>query len=407
MRLRDVRARIRGLVRATCGKAAQENAVPPISVMLKPASSLCNMRCRYCFYHSLANSREMPSHGMMSTDTLANTLKKAFAYADGKPVSLSFQGGEPLLAGKDFFRTADRLIKSLNLKGSPVDVGIQTNGTLIDEEWCAMFRSNGWLVGLSLDGDRAANAYRVDADGEPVFDKVYAAAKLLQKCKVDFNVLCVLTRPTAENIEKVYAFFRRNKFRFLQFIPVLKPLHPAARDAYAASEGAYNAEGSAADSAADGTEEWALTPEAYLAFLKKAFSLYMKDMIDGRYTSVRQFDNFVRLANFGRAEQCGMNGVCSRQFVVEGDGAVYPCDFYCLDEYYMGNVNENDFAELEKTPVAVQFVEESYRRPEKCNDCKYVRMCGGGCKRERNDVDKCGAYREFFDYALPNMKRMR
>lgn len=100
----------------------------------------------------------------------------------------------------------------------------------------------------------------------------------------------------------------------------------------------------------DGSEEWALTSEAYLGFLKKAFSLYMKDMIDGRYTSVRQFDNFVRLANFGRAEQCGMNGGCSRQFVVEGDGAVYPCDFYCLDEYCLGNINETDFAEMEKLP---------------------------------------------------------
>lgn len=374
--------------------------MPPISVMLKPASSLCNMRCRYCFYHSLAQNREMPSHGMMSEDTLKNALEKAFAYADGKPVSLSFQGGEPLLAGKDFFRTAERLIKTLNLKGSPVDVGIQTNGTLLDEEWCRMFARFGWLVGLSLDGDRIANAYRVDAEGGETFDKVYAAAKMLQKNHVEFNVLCVLTRPVAERIERIYSFFRRNKFRHLQFIPVLRPLR-------AVSGVAAGAQTDGANGVAESDEEWALTPEAYLTFLKKAFSLYMKDMIDGRYTSVRQFDNFVRLANFGRAEQCGMNGVCSRQFVVEGDGAVYPCDFYCLDEYCIGNINESDFASLENHPVAVKFVEESLTRTEKCEGCKYLRMCGGGCKRERQDVDKCEAYKEFFDYALPNMKRMR
>lgn len=362
--------------------------MPPISVMFKPASSLCNMRCRYCFYHSVAENREMPSHGMMDTDTLETALRKAFAYADGGHVALSFQGGEPLLAGKEFFLTAERLIRTLNTARSPVSVGVQTNGTLLDEEWCRMFARFGWLVGLSLDGDRIANAYRVDAEGAETFDRVCAAAKLLQKNRVEFNVLCVLTRPVAERIERIYAFFRRSKFRHLQFIPVLRPLHRGAQSD-------------------DGSEEWALTSEVYLGFLKKAFSLYMKDMIDGRYTSVRQFDNFVRLANFGRAEQCGMNGGCSRQFVVEGDGAVYPCDFYCLDEYCLGNINETDFAEMEKTPAATDFIAESLVRPEKCGECKYLRLCGGGCKRERIDLDKCDAYREFFEYALPHMKRMR
>ena len=363
--------------------------MPPVSLMIKPASSLCNMRCKYCFYHSLAEQRESASHGMMSKATLRRTLEQAFAYADGKPVAISFQGGEPLLAGKEFFAAAESMLRELDRKRSPVSVGVQTNGTLLDEEWCRMFRSFGWLVGLSLDGDRAANALRVDADGEPTFDRVYAAAKLLEKNRTEFNILSVLTRRNAENIGRIYAFFRRNKFRHLQFIPVLLPLR---------REG---------ETRTPEEEDLRLTASSYATFLKKAFSLYMKDMIDGRYTSIRQFDNFVALANFGRAEQCGMNGSCSRQFVVEGDGAVYPCDFYCLDEYCMGNVNDSTFAELEDSPAAVRFREESALRPEKCESCKYLRMCGGGCRRERADVDKCEAYAEFFDYALPNMKRMR
>ena len=132
----------------------------------------------------------------------------------------------------------------------------------------------------------------------------------------------------------------------------------------------------------------------------------MKDMIDGRYTSIRQFDNFVQLASFRRAEQCGMNGGCSQQFVVEGDGAVYPCDFYCLDEYLAGNINRMSFRELAESPAAVRFLEEGSALPEKCGSCKYLRMCNGGCKRERIDVDRCEAYAGFFDYALPHMKRM-
>ena len=196
----------------------------------------------------------------------------------------------------------------------------------------------------------------------------------------------MLTRPVAENIGRVYAFFRRNKFRHLQFIPVLRPLDGG-------------------ECAAD--EDVFLTSEAYAAFLKKAFSLYMKDMIDGRYTSIRQFDNFVLLAGFKRAEQCGMNGECTRQFVVEGDGAVYPCDFYCIDEYLMGNVNDADFRTLGESPAAVRFLQEGSVLPEKCEGCKYLRMCNGGCRRERADLDKCEAYTEFFDYALPHLKRMR
>lgn len=364
--------------------------MPSVSVMLKPASSLCNMRCEYCFYHSLAGQRSAPSHGMMSGDTLKNVIEKAFAYADGAPVSLSFQGGEPLLAGKDFFRLAEELLRTLNRKRSRVSVGVQTNGTLLDDEWCEMFTRFGWLVGLSLDGDRNNNAMRVFEDGTPSFDAVYAAAKLLEKHRTPFNILAVLTRPVAENIERVYAFFRRNKFRHLQFIPVLRPLRRAGEDA--ATE--------------EADEDIYLTPAAYLNFLKKAFSLYMKDMIDGRYTSIRQFDNFVLLAGFKRAEQCGMNGECTRQFVVEGDGAVYPCDFYCLDEYLAGNINESSFEELAESPVAVKFLEEGSVLPEKCDGCKYLRMCNGGCKRERIDIDKCEAYTEFFDYALPHLKRM-
>ena len=171
--------------------------MPPVSLMIKPASSLCNMRCKYCFYHSLAEQRESASHGMMSEATLRRTLEQAFAYADGKPVAISFQGGEPLLAGKEFFAAAERsMLRELDRKHSPVSVGVQTNGTLLDEEWCRMFRSFGWLVGLSLDGDRAANALRVDADGEPTFDRVYAAAKLLEKNRTEFNILSVLTGAT-------------------------------------------------------------------------------------------------------------------------------------------------------------------------------------------------------------------
>ena len=375
--------------------------MPPVSLMIKPASSNCNLRCKYCFYHDLASCREMPSHGMMTLDTLEDILKKAFEFADGSMVMISFQGGEPLLAGKDFFRGFAAMLPRLNTKRSAVHVGVQTNGTLIDEEWCDIFLKNRYLVGLSLDGDAVTNVLRIDAKGEDTFDRVYSAAKMLQAKKVDFNILTVITKPVVDNISRVYSFFRKNKFKHLQFIPCLKPLGMPKAD----TPESFYEHGDEAENMMN-AEDFHINADDYEIFLKKAFSLYTRDYIDGRYTSIRLFDNFVRLAHSQRAEQCGMNGHCTHQYVIEADGEVYPCDFYCTDEYSLGNILDTDFAKLERSPKAIKFIEESLGIEEKCKECNYYRLCKNGCKRERIDLDKCTAYKNFFPYALPHLKRM-
>lgn len=369
--------------------------------MIKPASSNCNLRCKYCFYHDLASCREMPSHGMMTLDTLEDILKKAFDFADGSMVMISFQGGEPLLAGKEFFRGFASMLPRLNTKRSAVHVGVQTNGTLIDEEWCDIFLKNRYLVGLSLDGDALTNVLRIDAKGEDTFDRVYSAAKMLQAKKVDFNILTVITKPVVDNISRVYSFFRKNKFKHLQFIPCLKPLGMPKAD----TPESFYENGDEAENMMN-AEDFHINADDYEIFLKKAFSLYTRDYIDGRYTSIRLFDNFVRLAHSQRAEQCGMNGHCTHQYVIEADGEVYPCDFYCTDEYSLGNILDTDFAKLERSPKAIKFIEESLGIDEKCKVCNYYRLCKNGCKRERIDLDKCTAYKNFFPYALPHLKRM-
>lgn len=370
-----------------------------ISIMLKPASSNCNLRCKYCFYNSLSSSRELPSHGMMSEATLREVLKKAFAFAGNDRVMLSFQGGEPLLAGKEFFRRLHELIRELNVRRCPVSIGIQTNGTLIDEEWCAIFKRGGYLVGLSLDGDKLANQKRLDANGNETFDRVLNSAKMLQKYGVSFNILIVLTKQVAERIVPIYRFFARQGFKHLQFIPMLKPLR-LDENGKPISTTTYPEPFPSED------ENYSMSGEDYAEFLKSAFSLYLKDFIDGKYTSIRQFDNLVRLAHFEVPEQCGMQGHCCHQFVIEGDGEVYPCDFYCIDSYDMGNIHDTDFYELSKHPIAVEFIKESLVVEEKCKECNYYLMCRNGCKRERIDLDKCEANKRFFDYALAHLKHM-
>ena len=376
--------------------------MPPVSLMIKPASSNCNLRCKYCFYHDLASCREMPSHGMMTLDTLENILQKAFDFADGSMVVVNFQGGEPLLAGKDFYREFAKMLPRLNTKRSAVHVGIQTNGTLIDEEWCDIFLKNRYLVGLSLDGDAVTNILRIDAKGEDTFERAYSAAKLLQAKKVDFNILTVITKPVVDNISRVYSFFRKNKFKYLQFIPCLKPLGLPKAD----TPESFYENGDEAEHMMEAEQDFHINSDDYEIFLKKAFSLYTRDYIDGRYTSIRLFDNFVRLAHSQRAEQCGMNGHCTHQYVIEADGEVYPCDFYCTDEYSLGNILDTDFYKLERHPKAMKFIEESLGIEDKCKECNYYRLCKNGCKRERIDLDKCTAYKNFFPYALPHLKRM-
>lgn len=165
--------------------------MPHLSVMLKPASSACNMRCGYCFYHSLAASRTEYDYGIMGKETAENIIRKTLDFADGDSVYYSFQGGEPLLAGKEFFRFFTETVRRLNVKGAKIHYNAQTNGTLVDEEWTTLFREEKFLVGLSLDGDRQANVLRTDSRGRETFERVLDTADGFLNYGVEFNVLIV------------------------------------------------------------------------------------------------------------------------------------------------------------------------------------------------------------------------
>lgn len=352
--------------------------MPPLSIMIKPASSLCNMRCEYCFYHDVASAREEENLGLMARDTIENLIEKAFRFADGESVAFAFQGGEPLLAGLDYFKNFTATAKRLNIKNSTLHYGLQTNGLLVDESWATFFKAEKFLIGLSLDGDQKANRFRVDAEGKNKFNKTLSAARLLEKNEVDFNILCVLTGYSAMNIDRIYKFFKSKNFKYLQFIPCLRPFGDDTQSSH------Y------------------MTVPQYKYFLIHAFNAYVKDYVTHNYTSVRHFDNWVQLYLGKPTEQCGMGGHCTHQFVVEGNGNVYPCDFYCLDEWLLGNVNSSDFEAMAYSEKATAFIKESLPVDEKCKACKFYKLCrGGGCKRTRADTDYCEAYQAFFSACLP------
>lgn len=363
--------------------------MPQVDMLIKPASGLCNMRCQYCFYTDVAENRAVKSFGIMTEETQKELVKKALAYADGH-CGFAFQGGEPTLAGLDFFCRQVDLEKRYNFKGVNVTNSIQTNGLAINEEWARFLSENHFLVGLSLDGPREIHdAHRHDRAGGGTFDRVMETVKLFNRYKVDYNILTVVNKTVAQNAKKVYSFFRSCNFKYLQYIECLDPFDACQR-------------------------EYSLTPEDYEQFLKVTFDEYYRDFQRGKYISVRTFDNYITMLMGNPPESCGMNGVCTAYNLVEANGNVYPCDFYVLDQYLLGNIHTHTFADFASSAVAKDFVAESFHVEDACRRCKWYRLCRGGCKRCREPFVNgrpglnrfCKAYQGFFQYAYPKMEWM-
>ncbi len=353
----------------------------PISVMIKPSSSACNLRCEYCFYSSLSSSRNDYSKGFMTEQTARNIISSAVEFTKGTRIIFTFQGGEPMLSGIDFFKKFVQAVKELNTFSSPITYCLQTNGTLINDEWCEFFKENGFLIGVSLDGNEEQNAYRLYPDGKPSFPDVLRGIELLKKYGVEFNILSVVTKRLANSVRDNYRFMKRLGVANVQYINCLKPF-----------DGQFGE-----DIYMDGGD--------YFNFLDRAFTLYYNDNMRGNPFYIRSFDNYLLLLGGRNAEQCGMNGHCSVQFVVEGDGTVYPCDFYCTDEWELGNINESSFLRLLEEKKAKRFLEESFNIEEKCKKCDYFALCRGlGCKRSRAENDFCGVYKKFFDLSKSKMQ---
>jgi len=359
--------------------------LPPVSLLIKPASGACQYRCRYCFYADVMKNRESGNKGFMSLACLETLVKRAMAYAEGF-ASFAFQGGEPTLAGLDFYKSLIAFQKKY-AKGIPVYNSIQTNGGLIDDEWAEFFHENHFLVGLSLDGDEEThNLYRKDADGEGTYGNTVRAAEILEKHNVEFNILTVVNNDVASRPRETYETLR--KYRFLQFIPCI--------DDFGTLERRFSPE-----------------PKAYGNFLIETFKLYKKDIENGSYVSVRTFDNYIQMLLGKRPESCSMNGRCTCYFVIEGNGDVYPCDFYVLDEWKLGSILSVDFRSLLKTDRASSFVSSSvYMHPE-CRTCRFFTLCRGGCRRDREPFDGngkpalnryCESYRMFFEACGKDLK---
>lgn len=359
--------------------------MPPISVLIKPSSGNCNLRCEYCFYYDTMSKREQPSYGFMSVETLEAVIRQVLAFAEGS-CTIAYQGGEPTLSGLPFFEKSIEFQEKYNVNRVKIFNAIQTNGYHLDRKWAEFFVKNHFLVGVSLDGGpKLHDCYRKTPSGKGSFDQIMENIEMLKKMGVEFNILSVVHGKTAPNIRRTYEFYRKNHLDYLQFIACLDPLNEEP-----------------------GGREYSLTPEAYGKFLIDLFDLWYQDLREGKQPYIRQFENYISILLGQMPESCDMRGICGLQYVVEADGTVYPCDFYVLDEYRLGSFVTDTVEEIDRKREEIGFIEESKKKEAACSGCRYEALCRGGCRRTRLPEQEhhqyfCKAYQMFFDACLPRM----
>lgn len=365
------------------------------SYLIKPAAGLCNLHCRYCFYADETKLRKQANLQIMNRKTVDILLSRALEpLKNGDQVTFAFQGGEPTLAGADFFEYFCSQANKYKERGIGIKYTLQTNGTLLNDKWIRLFRSEDFLVGLSLDGTRYIHdLYRHDKSGKGTWERICNNLNLLRNAAIDVNLLCVLTKQAAAVPQDLYASLKSLHVPFLQFIPCLDPLETAR-----------------------GSMPYSLLPQEYGKFLCDLFDVWYRDWEKGECISIRLFEDYLCLLLGLTPTTCATNGACGIYFVIEADGSVYPCDFFALDTWSLGNIHSNSIAELLQSEAAKKFMLAAYKRPQVCKSCKWRKLCRGGCMRDRvrvgtaaTDQDEhsagdeenyyCEAFRTFFAYA--------
>ena len=356
-----------------------------ISVLIKPSSSLCNIKCRYCFYNDISSIREVNSYGKMTKEFAKIMINQIYVdLEDGDILSLAFQGGEPTLAGLSFFKSFIAHVKSQE-KQVQVNYAIQTNGMVINHAWCQLLKENDFLVGLSMDGPAIFHdESRVDWKQRGTFERVKKTKDLFEEYGIEYNILTVLTNEIAYHPAEIMSFLKEEKIKFIQFIPCLEALSN------------------------DYQHPYGLTPELFAYFYKTLFFSWLEELKKGQYISIKLFDDLFHLLVNRQVTACGINGKCQTQYVIESDGSVYPCDFYVLDEYRLGYIHEQTLRELFNQDINFNFMCQKRKATKECQRCPYQNVCGGGCKRmaESIYVNQEDTYCGFKDVLETYIKKM-
>jgi len=349
------------------------------SVLVKPVSADCNLACKYCFY--LPKSKLYPeSERHQMSERVLRELIAQFMLLSWDRVSFCWQGGEPTLAGLNFYKQVVKYQSLFWVPGQLVENSLQTNGVLIDREWARFLARYRFLVGVSLDGpEKLHNYYRRSQIGHPTYHRVMKGVKWLKMYNVDFNVLVLLNDRNVEHPEQLYRFLLGQGFRHLQFIPCVEKDPETAR-----------------------VKAFSVTPEQYGRFLCRVFDEWTREGVPRVY--VRELDDLLIAYVAGDAPSCPFSSECGRYLVVEYNGDVYPCDFYVDSQWLLGNLTEQRLEEIIRNRKFAEFKAKKLFLAQKCHHCSWWKYCRGACPRHWYDLGLdhnyfCISYRMLFEHA--------
>jgi len=391
--------------------AAPRIPVRPFHVMTKPIGPLCNLDCKYCFY--LEKEKLFPANEnfKMSDEVLETYIRQYIEHQNVAEIHFAWQGGEPTLLGVDYFRKVVALQKKY-AGGKHIANALQTNGTLLDDEWGAFLAENHFLIGLSIDGPpKLHDAYRVDKKGGATYQRVRQGLNVLKKWHVEFNTLTVVNRINARKPLEVYRFLKEIGSGFLQFIPLVERLPDAD-----AKKAGFDL---AAPPSAEHSErlpvtDWSVEPKQYGEFLCTIFDEWVRHDV-GR-TFVQMFD--VTLGNWMQQGSglCVFSERCGSALAMEHNGDVYSCDHFVYPQYKLGNVLNTSLGEMVVSEAQKHFGNaKADTLPRYCRECEVRHLCHGECPKHRfistPDGEPglnylCQAYKKFFNHSAPAMQRM-
>lgn len=377
------------------------------SLMLKPVGSKCNLRCDYCYYLDKASSVYSGREPVMGTDLLELCIRDFCASCDLPELTVEWHGGEPLLAGMDFFRSALAFERKY-AGGRPVHNTLQTNGTLLDRDWAEFFHDNDFLLGLSLDGpEDIHDRYRRTASGGGTFRDVMHALEVLHRERVEFNTLTTVSKAGEGRGAEVYRFLKSVGSQYMQFMPVYEHLLPAL-PSVSGREAVRIASPREPETV---LAPWSVGPEAFGRYLCDVFDEWVKRDV-GRY--------FVLTFDAALSSWCGVQpGICTfcescgGNLTVEHNGDIYPCDHFVYPDWRLGNIRELSLRDAATSPLLTRFgLAKRTDLPLSCLRCPWLRACCGGCPKHRfgtssGQLPLCSGYRLFYSHIAPVMDRMR
>ncbi|MBT2720039.1 anaerobic sulfatase maturase [Bacillus sp. ISL-46] len=379
-------------------------------MLAKPSGPICNLDCHYCFYTEKVSLFEPKTPFRMSEETLENFIKNYIGSQVAEEIPFVWQGGEPTLLGLNFYKKAVEFQKKY-ANGKRISNSLQTNGTLLMEEWFPFLAENNFLVGLSLDGpEEIHDKYRVDRGGEPTFHRVLKTLHNLQKYKIQYNILTCVTNESSNSALEIYHFFKNEGVEYIQFIPIVERM----ADEQATALGLRHATPASMKEEGVHLAPWTVNPEKYGDFLITIFEEWVRN--DVGTVNVMNFESSLVAWMGLPATVCIFAETCGKAAIIEHNGDVYSCDHFMYPDYKLGNIQSETFKEMMDSIQQSEFGQaKKTTLPKYCQSCEVKFACNGECPKHRflttPDGEPglnylCAGYKKYFTHIHRYMKVM-